>query len=158
MDPSLARIVPVMRRLYPAADAVLAASEAVAGDMRAVLGLKRPISVVGNPIVPDGFDPARLPKPVGARMGGDIPTFIAVGRMVPIKDFATLLRAFRYVLDRRPARLTILGDGPERAGLAALAAELDLGNRLSMPGIAPNPWPYIAHAATLAVSSVSEGF
>jgi glycosyltransferase involved in cell wall biosynthesis len=158
IDRSLARIVPVMRRLYPAADAVLAASDAVAGDLRTVLGLKRSISVVGNPVVPDGFDPARLAKPVGVGMRGDDPMFIAVGRMAPVKDFSTLLRAFRYVLDRRPARLTILGDGPERAGLTALAAELDLGSRLSMPGIAQNPWPYIAHAAALAVSSVSEGF
>ncbi len=158
MDRGLARIVPVMRRLYPAADAVLAASDAVAGDLRAVLGLKRPISIVGNPIVPDGFDPAGLPKPAGAGMRGDIPVFVAVGRMAPIKDFPTLLRAFRYVLDRRLARLMILGDGPERVGLTALAAELGLGDRVSMPGIVPNPWPYIAHAATLAVSSVSEGF
>ncbi|HEX4507928.1 MAG TPA: glycosyltransferase [Alphaproteobacteria bacterium] len=160
IDPGLARIVPVMRRLYPAAAAVLAASDAVAGDMKTILGLTRPISVVGNPIVPDGFDPARLPKPLGAGMRADAPApaFIAIGRMAPVKDFPTLLRAFRYVLDRRPARLTILGDGPERASLAALAAELDLGTSLNMPGVTPNPWPYIAHAAALAVSSVSEGF
>jgi len=65
IDPGLARIVPVMRRLYPAADAVLAASDAVARDLKAALGLQRPISVVGNPIVTDGFDSARLPRPAG---------------------------------------------------------------------------------------------
>ena len=156
IDRSLARIVPVMRRLYPAADAVLAASDAVAGDLKTVLGLNRPISVVGNPIVTDGFDPARLPRPADMRAG--IPTFIAVGRMAPVKDFPTLLRAFRYVLDRRPARLTILGDGPERASLTALTAELDLGNNLRMPGIVANPWPYTAHADAVVVSSLSEGF
>jgi len=158
IDNSLARILPIMRRLYPAADAVLAASDAVAGDLKAVLRLERPISVVGNPIVPDGFDPAKLPKPAGAGMRGDTPVFIAIGRMAPVKDFPTLLRAFRYVLDRRPARLIILGDGPERAGLTTLATELDLGSKLNMPGIVPNPWPYIAHADALVVSSLSEGF
>jgi len=158
IDRNLARIVPVMRRLYPAAAAVLAASDVVAKDMKTVLGLSRAVSVVGNPIVPDGFDPAKLPKPVGAGMRGDIPVFLAIGRMAPVKDFPTLLRAFRYVLDRRPARLIILGDGPERASLTALAAELNLGSNLNMPGVAANPWPYTAHADTLVVSSLSEGF
>jgi glycosyltransferase involved in cell wall biosynthesis len=112
---------------------------------------------VGNPIVADGFDPAALEKPRDLP-GDGLPIFIAVGRMAPIKDFPTLLRAFRHVLDRRSAHLTILGDGPERGRLMALAAELDLGDRLSMPGVAPNPWPAIAHASTLVVSSISEGF
>jgi len=156
IDGSLARIVPVMRRLYPAAGAVLAASDAVANDMKAVLGLNRSISVVGNPIVPDVFDPARLPRPADMRAG--VPTFLAIGRMAPVKDFPTLLRAFRHVLDRRPSRLIVLGDGPERAALTALAAELDLGNDLRMPGIVANPWPYTAHADAVVVSSVSEGF
>jgi glycosyltransferase involved in cell wall biosynthesis len=157
MGGDVARIVPAMRRLYPRARALLAASNTVAGDMRAVLGLNAPISVVGNPIVADGFDPATLEEPRGLPRDG-APLFIAVGRMAPIKDFPTLLRAFRHVLDRRPAHLAILGDGPERARLTALAAELDLGDRLTMPGVVPNPWPAIAHAATLVVPSISEGF
>lgn len=157
MGSDVARIVPTMRRLYPRARALLAASDAVADDMRAVLGLKASISVVGNPIVADGFDPATLEKPRDLPRDG-APLFIAVGRMAPIKDFPTLLRAFRHVLDRHPAHLTILGDGSERARLAALARELDLGDRLILRGVVPNPWPYIAHASTLVVSSISEGF
>jgi glycosyltransferase involved in cell wall biosynthesis len=157
MDGDVARIVPLMRRLYPHATALLAASDAVAGDMRAVLNLTAPIAVVGNPIVADGFDPATLERPPDLPQDG-APVFIAVGRMAPIKDFPTLLRAFRHVLDRRPAYLMILGDGPERARLTALAVELDLGDRLILRGIVVNPWPYIARAAALVVSSISEGF
>ncbi len=157
MGGDVKRIVPLMRRLYPHAAALLAASDAVAEDMRAVLGTTTPIQVVGNPIVVDGFDPALLERPGDLPQDG-APVFIAIGRLAPIKDFPTLLRAFRYVLDRRPAHLTILGDGAERAHLAALALELDLGGRLNMLGIVPDPWPYIAHASTLAVSSLSEGF
>jgi glycosyltransferase involved in cell wall biosynthesis len=157
MGSDVALIVPTMRRFYPSARALLAASDAVAADMRVVLGLEAAISVVGNPIVADGFDPATIEQPRDLPRHG-VPLFIAVGRMAPIKDFPTLLRAFRHVLDRRPAHLTILGDGPERASLSALAAELDLGDKLTMPGVVPNPWPAIAHASTLVVSSLSEGF
>jgi glycosyltransferase involved in cell wall biosynthesis len=157
IDRDLARIVPLMRRLYPRAGALLAASDAVVGDMRAMLDIKATIAVVGNPIVADGFDPAVLERPPDLPQDG-APVFIAIGRMAPIKDFSTVLRAFRHVLDQRTAYLTILGDGPERARLTALASELDLGGRLILPGIVANPWPSIAHAATLVVSSISEGF
>ena len=40
---------------------------------------------------------------------------LGVGRLKPQKDFATLLRAFAHLRAARPARLVILGDGPERA-------------------------------------------
>jgi glycosyltransferase involved in cell wall biosynthesis len=86
------------------------------------------------------------------------PNFIAVGRLSPIKDFPTLLRAFRHVRDRRAAHLTILGDGAERARLTALAAELGLGDSVDLRGIVPDPFPYIAQARVLVVSSLSEGF
>ena len=60
----------------------------------------------------------------------------AVGRVQPIKDQATLLRAFAAVLERRPEwrarlRLVLVGDGPLLTPLKSLAQEL---------GIAPLAW------------------
>jgi glycosyltransferase involved in cell wall biosynthesis len=157
MDGAVARILPLMRRLYPKASAILAASQAVANDIRSVLGVSQPIHVVGNPIVADGFDPVRLARP-GDMPSDGAPVFIAIGRMARIKDFPTSLRAFRHVLDQRPAHLVILGDGQERKRLTALASELNLGANLTLRGIVADPWPYIAHASALVVSSISEGF
>jgi glycosyltransferase involved in cell wall biosynthesis len=67
------------------------------------------------------------------------PTLLAVGRLVPIKGHDRLLhacaRARATDLSRIDPEVVILGDGPERARLAALAARL--GVRLRLPGFVP---------------------
>ncbi len=158
LDRRMARLVGPMRLLYPRAAAILAASEAVAEDLCAILGLKRAtIRVVGNPVVPDDFAPDALERPADMPVDG-APVFLAIGRLAPVKDFATLLRAFRHVVEVRPAHLIILGAGPEHGRLLALAEELGLGDRFRLLGIVPEPFEYLRHATALIVSSLSEGF
>jgi glycosyltransferase involved in cell wall biosynthesis len=53
-------------------------------------------------------------------------TFAFMGRLVDWKAVDLLLRAFGQARGQVPMRLWILGDGPERARLTALAAELAL--------------------------------
>jgi glycosyltransferase involved in cell wall biosynthesis len=69
------------------------------------------------------------------------PTLLAVGRLVPIKGHDRLLRACARAratdLSRVDPEVVILGDGPERARLTALAARLDV--RLRLPGFVPRP-------------------
>jgi glycosyltransferase involved in cell wall biosynthesis len=80
------------------------------------------------------------------------PTFLSVGRLVPIKGYDVLIRAVAVASASAQARspahsparrptLVILGDGPERERLAALARRLDVDLRL--PGFVPR-----AHVAT----------
>lgn len=53
----------------------------------------------------------------------------------PIYDVGTALRAFRLVLDKFPdARMTVAGDGPERAGLVRLAHELRVSGAVTFAG------------------------
>ena len=57
-----------------------------------------------------------------------------VGRLVPIKSVDTLLRAFaRLSFDPSP-RLVIVGEGPERAALESLAADLGIAARVRFAG------------------------
>jgi sugar transferase (PEP-CTERM/EpsH1 system associated) len=61
-----------------------------------------------------------------------------LGRLDPIKDHATLFDAFERFRSRRPdARLLVVGEGPERSKLEALAGAgvSFLGNRLDAPAI-----------------------
>ena len=87
----------------------------------------------------------RLPSPVGAvvdpahRLAArrslrfDGHTLLSVGRLVPIKGFDVLVRAAALAGERRGApSVVILGDGPERERLAALARRL--GVPLRLPG------------------------
>lgn len=49
--------------------------------------------------------------------------FGAVGRLVPVKNYALLIKAFSHVVAQFPiARLVIIGEGPERPALESLIA------------------------------------
>ena len=85
------------------------------------------------------------------------PVLLAVGRLVAKKDYSTLLEAFVAVRRTCPVRLVILGDGPERSRLEALARRLQVEQHLSMPGFQDNPFAYFARASAYVLSSVSEG-
>jgi glycosyltransferase involved in cell wall biosynthesis len=56
---------------------------------------------------------------------------LAIGRLVPKKGFIHLLRAAALAPD---VRVTILGEGPERAALEAEVVRLGLAGRVALPG------------------------
>ena len=144
-------LLALQRRAYPFAHRIIAPSADIADELATALGMPRAqIRVVGNPVVP-GEVPAWRPT-------GDRPCYLALGRLVPVKDFPTLLRAFRLVLDHGPARLILLGVGPQRDALLALAAELQLGEAFNLPGIVADPWPLFAAADRVVISAQAEGF
>jgi len=58
-----------------------------------------------------------------------------IARFHPVKDHGTLLRAFRIVLQRRPAaRLLLVGDGPELPRIRQLAGRAGLQNEVVFTG------------------------
>jgi glycosyltransferase involved in cell wall biosynthesis len=140
-------------QLYARADAVVALSAGGEAGLRRLLGSASPrIETILNPVVErtwlDG------PRP---RMRNPVPVVLGVGRLVPQKDFATLLRAFATLRARRPARLVLLGEGPERQRLATLAAELGIAADLDMPGEVADVAERLRDADLLVSSSLWEG-
>ena len=84
---------------------------------------------------------------------------LAVGRLVPQKGFAHLLRAFAEVRRRFPdAGLVILGTGPEEDALRALAGDLSLAGHCQFAGFRKNPYAYMARTDCYVLSSLREGF
>lgn len=73
-------------------------------------------------------DPVR-PEPRVGRVGG---TMLFVGRIVPEKGLAHLLRAMHRMSS--PARLVVNGEGSERPAMEALAHQLGLGERVEFIG------------------------
>ena len=154
------RVMPALvRRFYPLADAVVAVSQGVASDLIGSIGLPRErIRVIYNPIVTPGLKQRALESVDHPWVvPGSPPLVLAVGRLRPQKDFPTLLRAFAQVRRTRPARLLILGEGPERPALEALIRDLGLGEDVSLPGFVPNPCPFMTRAAAFVLSSAWEG-
>jgi glycosyltransferase involved in cell wall biosynthesis len=83
-------------------------------------------------IVHCGVDPARYDRGPRERPGKRL---LFVGRLAAVKGVPVLLRAFAETLEAHPeAHLTLIGDGPERARIEALARELGLGGAVRFPG------------------------
>jgi glycosyltransferase involved in cell wall biosynthesis len=82
---------------------------------------------------------------------------LGVGKLKLQKDFTTLLRAFARIRALRPARLVILGEGPDRDRLLREARQLGVAADFELPGFVPNPFRYMARAAVFALSSAWEG-
>jgi len=84
---------------------------------------------------------------------------ISVGRLAPEKNWDTLLRAFARVHAQRPElRLVLIGDGPARETLEALAAELGVAEHVTFTGALPfDEVPcYLKAADVFAFASVTE--
>lgn len=87
------------------------------------------------------------------------PQIVAVGRLVFAKGFDVLLRAFALLKEKTPqAQLTLLGDGPERETLAALAGKLGVAEQVVFAGFQENPLPWVREADVFVLSSRREGF
>jgi len=86
------------------------------------------------------------------------PVFVTAGRLVAMKDHETLLRALAIHRKQWSSRLLILGSGPLRERLEALAGELELREAVDFLGFQENPLPYFRRADAFIMSSYSEGF
>jgi len=162
---TLGRRMPALAGLwYPRAAGVVAVSEGVATDLARVACLPpERITTIHNPV-----DMARIAAlaeaPVAPPLDprwfepGQPPVVVAVGRLAPQKDYPTLLRAFARVVASRPARLLILGEGPERPALHALASSLGITAAVELPGAVENPFAAVRRAAVFVLSSAWEGF
>ena len=146
------------RLLLPSAAAVAAPSRGTAADIAAFLHWPSDrVRVLLNPIVDasialDAAEPVEHPffEP-GLRV------VTSAGWLTPLKDFATLVRAFaRLVPHDASLRLLILGEGRERSALERLVEDLGIDERVSLPGLVANPFAYIGRSAIFALSSTSE--
>lgn len=109
----------------------------------------------------NGVDPANFPKTVGEP---PVPTISWVGRVDPIKDLETLLRAFALVRKEIPdARLRVFGSPPggREAYLdrcRSLAAELGTGAAVTFEGRVEDVRDAYEAGHVVALTSLSEGF
>jgi glycosyltransferase involved in cell wall biosynthesis len=142
----------LLRRLYRAADAFLAVSDAVGNDAAEFFRLpRRSIHVVYNPFRPEAIRELATQAPA-IRLPSE-PFIAACGRLVKAKAFDDLIRAVAVLRARRPVKLVIVGDGPERATLEACARAHGIADDVLMPGFLTNPFAVFARASVFVLSS-----
>jgi glycogen(starch) synthase len=120
-----------LRKLLAAASAVTAPTRAALRDVEEFAGSPCDKGVViANGVDIELFAKAR--ESAAARKG-----VVAVGRLVAVKQFDVLIKAFDLAARHRPsAVLRIVGDGPERQALESLAKRLPTAARIEFLGVA----------------------
>ena len=153
-----------VRWAYRRADAVVALSHGVGRELIADYGLDPArVVTIHNPVDTEAWrrraQAARqAPGPWGV-FGTGRPVLVAVGRLIRQKGFDLLLRALAKCGGAgQDARLVIVGEGPERATLNALAQQLGIAERVLMTGFVADPAAYYAHGDVFVLPSRWEGF
>jgi glycosyltransferase involved in cell wall biosynthesis len=138
---------------------VLAVSDGLRKEMIDLLALRPEMCrTIYNP-VEIGRIRTLAREPVEAFVADSgLPVVVTCGRLILLKNHRLLLKAFRDVQARQPSRLVILGEGPERPALEALAQELGIAEHVSFLGFQANPFKFMARAVVFALSSDTEAF
>lgn len=143
--------VAAMRALYPSASALCAPTPEIGEEHRLRLGPGCPsFHVLPNPVIA-ALAPMQPVAPQADRL-------VAIGRLSPEKRFDLAIRAFARLHEQRTsARLTIYGEGPERARLEALRNSLDLEEAVDLPGATTDVERALAEADGFLCTSAREG-
>lgn len=150
---------PALRNLYPRADRIISLSHGVKADLvtespRLALNTV----VIHNACVDERSDAARAAATTTQFPETTRPVLVAAGRLVPQKDYGTLLDAFAAVRREVDAELWILGEGFERPQIEARIRELGISSAVRLLGFQSAVLDYMKRADVFVLSSAYEGF
>ena len=134
------------------ADAIVSISQAITSELLgAGFDGKRIQSLPNGVPVP--------PTPWQPRPDWQIaPRAVFVGRLAPEKGLDTLVDAWPLVLATHPrAKLTLIGEGPERAALEGRVERLGLGGAVELPGSTDDPGARLLESDLFILPSREEG-
>ncbi len=148
----------LIRRWYRRADTVVAVSQGLGDELRGLGVPADRIVVIPNPIDMEAIaEQARLGEALPGPEGPG-PLLVSAGRLAPQKGYPVLLEALAIVRRTRPARLVVLGDGPQRRDLDRESYRLGVGGAVVWAGRVANPFPTMARADVFVLPSLWEGF
>ena len=118
----------ISQRVYRSSRRVVCISERVREQVLEGTGPTCRTSVVYNGVDPEQFSPTAEPP-------SSAPVILSVGNLIPIKGHELLIRAIASLATEFPAlTLEIIGEGPERSRLQALAEQLQIAERVRFRG------------------------
>jgi glycosyltransferase involved in cell wall biosynthesis len=152
-------VMGVARRLYRRAGLIVTVSEGIRSDVLDTLDLSpEQVQVIHNAVLTvDPSGQGRAPLDPDLADLEHQPFIVSAGRLAAIKDFPTLLRAFSLLERAEDVTLVVLGEGPERPALEALAEELGIAGRVRFAGFRANPFALFARARLFVLASTREG-
>jgi glycosyltransferase involved in cell wall biosynthesis len=140
------------RRVVPSVDKLIFVSD----FMRKTLVARLPsLHRIDATVIPN-FPKPTSTRPIAPRMTGDL---IAIGTLEPRKNQAFLLRVLGEAnAAGKRYRLTLVGDGPSRSDLEALATSLGVRDQVTFAGYAPDASDLIPGHRAFVHAARSENF
>lgn len=126
-DPSF---VPVVQFCINESDAVTAVSQSLKDDTLKHFQIRKEIQVVPNFILADEELPRQRPERRGAYATESEPILCHISNFRKVKRVEDVIRIFEKVNERIPAKLLMVGDGPERYACEQLCRSLGLCDRI----------------------------
>lgn len=139
-------------------DCVVAVSDAAAeAHLRAGMVKQRHLTVIPNGVDAENWNSTgqnRVALRYDLGLGNEF-VWLAAGRLEPVKDYPTMLRAFAKLTG--PVRLVIAGTGAQQRALELLAEQLGVASRVRFLGFVPDVRPWMQAADGFILASRWEG-
>lgn len=137
-------------------DQVISVTEAMRKDNKLPKSIKKSLAVIHN-----GIEFSNQAAPNDHEVESFCKNafiFCAIGRLVTVKGFDILIKAFANSIEKMPsAKLLIIGEGKDREKLEKLILELNIKERILLTGFKDNAANYLTLSNCLVMSSLSEG-
>lgn len=145
------------------ADAVTVPSQFLADQARSVFEIEGSVDVIPNFVDVERFRPAEKRdiefwRTLFPGMEPEAPLLVHVSNFRPIKRTLDLVEVLARVRRRLPARMILVGDGPERKRTEARAWELGIADAVRFLGTTPDLASIVRQADLFVVTSESESF
>lgn len=144
------------RTLMQQLDSIVCVSQAAADGVCAVIGDPGNLCVRYNPLDVSEITRKSL-KPIEF-LPQRHPVFVAVGRLVDVKNFRLLIMSAISLLKDFDFELQLIGDGPLRGELEELVESAGESNRIRFFGAMENPYPQMSQADWFISSSLCESY
>ncbi|MHB0937484.1 MAG: N-acetyl-alpha-D-glucosaminyl L-malate synthase BshA [Armatimonadota bacterium] len=156
LDPSYR---PITRFSLEQSDGVTAVSRDLAVHTQEDFALTRPIEVIHNFVDTERFRRRELPPCFREHFAAPNERLVVhVSNMRPVKRLNDIIRAFAHLQRAVPARLVLLGDGPDRPEAERLACALEISDRVIFAGNMAHVENVLAVADLFLLASEVESF
>ncbi len=158
--------LPITRHSIEQSDAVTAPSAFLRDETFRAFGVspdRVPLEVIPNFVDTDVYRPLAGPdrprlRALFGEEGAQHPAIVHVSNFRPVKQVDVVVDVFRRVVAERPARLVLIGDGPERPRVEAQLRRCGLFDHARLLGNQEHVAQIIREAAVFVLPSRTESF
>jgi N-acetyl-alpha-D-glucosaminyl L-malate synthase BshA len=152
------RLAPALAHLLARCDAVTAVSQSLRAAAYRAFGFGTPIRVIHNFVDLGEYRRGVSAEARAALVRPGERLLLHISNFRPVKRVDDAVRVLAQVRRRLPARLVLVGDGPERPAAERLARSLGLGDAVAFLGTQNRVIDFLSAADVLLLPSSEESF